>query len=175
MAEIAGEGGDSDEEEEEHSDDDEASEGDDVEEAEEVVDETADESIPSPSTSTSIPTTEPLTLENLTISSLNPPHSGSEEEEEEGEEGEESGSQSGSERSEVETISHRRHRPSTRLPPPTASNVESIVTDKLARMKKSTERRHHGKKLVSSNVLGKQKGSKMKSDARRAIKDSTQF
>lgn len=174
MAEIAGEGGDSDEEEEEHSDDDEASEGEEVEEEEEVSEETADESNPPPSTSTSIPTLEPLTLENLTIPSLNPLHSGLEDEEE-GDEEDESGSQSGSEQSEVETISHRRHRPSTRLPPPTASNVESIVTDKLARMKKSTERRHHGKKLVSSNVLGKQKGSKMKSDARRAIKDSTQF
>ncbi|KAK4699811.1 RIO kinase 2, partial [Phenoliferia sp. Uapishka_3] len=95
--------------------------------------------------------------------------------EEEEEDEEEEGQDDEEEVEEEEIVSHRRHRPSTRAPPPTAADVGSIVTDRLARAKKSTERKHHGKKPVSANVLGKGKGSKMKSDSRRAIKDSTQF
>ena len=73
------------------------------------------------------------------------------------------------------TASHRRHRPSTRTPQPNANEVGSIVSERIARSKKSTERKHHGKKLASGNVLGKQKGSKMRMDARRNIKESQSF
>ena len=73
------------------------------------------------------------------------------------------------------TASHRRHRPSTRTPAPSASEVGNIISDRLARSKKSTEKKHHGKKLASGSVLGKHKGSKMRMDARRNIKESQSF
>lgn len=68
--------------------------------------------------------------------------------------------------------SHRRHRPSARR---TAPDVSSIVTQGLRRAKKSTERKHHGKKPVTANVLGRQRGSKSKQDTKRTIKDANTF
>lgn len=50
-------------------------------------------------------------------------------------------------------------------------DVESIVTAKLNRQHKSSERKHHGKKTASSNVLGRQKGSKKKTSHNAAIKE----
>ncbi|BGP49450.1 Serine/threonine-protein kinase rio2 [Rhodotorula kratochvilovae] len=60
------------------------------------------------------------------------------------------------------SAAHRRHRPSA---PRVTRDVESIVTSALSRQKKQSERRHHGKKPVSANVLGRQKGSKKKQNA----------
>ncbi|BGP23208.1 RIO kinase 2 [Rhodotorula toruloides] len=44
-------------------------------------------------------------------------------------------------------------------------DVESIVSSSLSKQKARQERRHHGKKPVSANVLGRQKGSKKKQNA----------
>ena len=44
-------------------------------------------------------------------------------------------------------------------------DVEAIVTASLTRSKAQQDRRHHGKKPVSANVLGRQKGSKKKQNA----------
>lgn len=68
--------------------------------------------------------------------------------------------------------SHRRHRPSARR---TAPDVNSIVSEGLRRAKKTTERKHHGKKPVTANVLGRQRGSKSKQDTNRTIKDANTF
>lgn len=170
MDQLEGRGSDDESsEDEEHSD---ASDEDDAEAAPQDVDADA------------LPTSEePPQLENLKISD--------EAEEKEGEDDEDD---DGSDEDDLEeVVSHRRHRPSKRAPPPTASDVGSsasdlisclkicllscnpVVTERLARQKRSTERQHHGKKPVSANVLGKSKGSKLKSDARRHIKDSAQF
>ncbi|GAA5849149.1 hypothetical protein JCM8547_006462 [Rhodosporidiobolus lusitaniae] len=60
-----------------------------------------------------------------------------------------------------------RHRPRAKRQ---TRDVESIVTASLSRKKNAQERRHHGKKVASSNVLGRQKGSKKKLDKSREIK-----
>ncbi|GAA6049375.1 hypothetical protein JCM3770_007314 [Rhodotorula araucariae] len=60
------------------------------------------------------------------------------------------------------SAAHRRHRPSA---PRVTRDVESIVTSALTRQKAQSERRHHGKKTASANVLGRQKGSKKKQNA----------
>lgn len=44
-------------------------------------------------------------------------------------------------------------------------DVEAIVSASLSRSKAQQDRRHHGKKPVSANVLGRQKGSKKKQNA----------
>ncbi|GAA5970094.1 hypothetical protein JCM3765_006100 [Sporobolomyces pararoseus] len=49
-------------------------------------------------------------------------------------------------------------------------DVTGIVTASLTRQQKSSERKHHGKKVASSNVLGRQKGSKKKASHNAAIK-----
>lgn len=49
-------------------------------------------------------------------------------------------------------------------------DVTGIVTASLTRQQKSAERKHHGKKVASSNVLGRQKGSKKKASHNAAIK-----
>ncbi|SCV70258.1 BQ2448_1652 [Microbotryum intermedium] len=79
--------------------------------------------------------------------------------------------------SEIETDlpKHRQHRPSARRVPCEPPDVSAIVTSSLKKQKSSTERRHHGKKLVTANVLGRQRGSKMKQDSRRSIKESNFF
>ncbi|GAA5889957.1 hypothetical protein JCM6882_009182, partial [Rhodosporidiobolus microsporus] len=62
---------------------------------------------------------------------------------------------------------HRRHRPSAKRQ---TRDVEAIVTASLSSSKKRQERQHHGKKAASANVLGRQKGSKKKTDRTREIK-----
>lgn len=187
MAEVAAEE-ESDEEDEEHSEesgDEEEEEGEESTTKAEASSSTA--SIPPPPPHNTAPLSSSLffapepslaPLESLSLSNLDlsealhdsdsaTSNSGaSDGEEEEGSE---------TESNFTETLSHRRHRPSTRVPPPSAADVGAIVTDRLARLKKTTERRHHGGKPQSANVLGKHKGSKMKSDARRAIKSDSQF
>lgn len=44
-------------------------------------------------------------------------------------------------------------------------DVETIVSSSLSKQKVRQERRHHGKKPVSANVLGRQRGSKKKQNA----------
>ncbi|SCZ87391.1 BZ3500_MvSof-1268-A1-R1_Chr2-2g04857 [Microbotryum saponariae] len=88
--------------------------------------------------------------------------------------GEESEGESNS-ASESDLPNHRQHRPSARRIPRETPDVSSIVTSSLKKQKSSTERRHHGKKPVTANVLGRQKGSKMKQDSRRGIKEASFF
>lgn len=176
MAEVAGEDDDDDEE---HSDDEEEEDeaGTEREEGNEEQ-ESIQESIPLTSTSSipetksmthSIPT-ETLSLSNLDLSEIhNDSNSNSEDDDDE-----EDGSSDDDRESLTESVSHRRHRPSTRTAPPTAADVGAIVTEKLAKTKRRNEKRHGGKSN-SAGILGKQKGSKLKSDARRAIKDNAQF
>lgn len=57
----------------------------------------------------------------------------------------------------------------------TSPDVTAVVTERLRKSKISTERKHHGKKPAASALLGRQKGSKRKQDARRAIKDGDTF
>lgn len=175
-AERGEEGSDDDENSEEHSDVDHFEEEEEVEEVEEEE-------------STTIPNSseEPITLENLHLhssalgkdpsssssSSSHDDHTTTRDDENSSEEDDDRSTTADSLTS--STASHRRHRPSHRTPAPSASEVGTIVSDRLARSKKSTERKHHGKKLASGNVLGKQKGSKMRMDARRNIKESQSF
>ena len=175
-AERGEEGSDDEMDEEEHSDDDQDEE--EVEEEEEVEGgDVEDSSTPS--------TEEPITLENLHLHSSalgnDPPSSSSGSSHDDRTTRGEASSSDEDDRSTTadsltsSTASHRRHRPSHRTPAPSASEVGTIISDRLARSKKSTERKHHGKKLASGNVLGKQKGSKMRMDARRNIKESQSF
>lgn len=101
--------------------------------------------------------------------------------EEESEEEEEEDSDEGEDDSEEEEESgdeadhDRRQRDKEARPPrigrrPVRSgngkrDVEAIVTASLSRSKAQQDRRHHGKKPVSANVLGRQKGSKKKQNA----------
>ncbi|KAI5477943.1 hypothetical protein MNV49_005733 [Pseudohyphozyma bogoriensis] len=158
---ASGMGGESgSEEEEEHSDvsdeEEEEEEGEDVEE--EVEDEEMEEE------------EEPPSLDNLKLDAP----AGSDEEDEDEDDSDDDGSdtegEGGRTDDDLETLPDQ---PSRRKMRSTKKkDVESIVADKLARLKKSTEKRHHGKKAGTSGVLGRSKGSKQKSDSRRAVKDS---
>lgn len=182
MAEVAGEGEDS-EEDEEHSDDDD--EGDEEEEegqVEEGQEEVEQEPIETSTTSkVEIIPQPPLELESLSLSNLDlseihgDSNSDSEDDNDNNNDNDNDSDESFDDRESLaDSISHRRHRPSTRVPPPSAAEVGTIVTERLARLKRNTERKHGGR-AQSANVLGKQKGSKMKNDTRRAIKDNAQF
>lgn len=172
MAEVAAhEAEEGDSEDEEHSDDDGEEDEEEVEEEEATTAE-SDERIPVVE-----PTEDPPSLDTLAISKDAPT-----EEDDENENEDDSASDSdvsSTFSSDRETLadagSHRRHRPSKRLAPKKPVDVEQIVADKLRRTKASTERRHHGKKTATANVLGRQKGSKKKQDPRRAIKDANTF
>ena len=158
MAEIVEENED---EEEEHSDDEE--------EEEEEEDSTPHD---------------PLTLENLHLNpSLHLP-STSDSDDESASSQSHSGTETGAHpstssvagRSEdgISTVFGQRSRRRPHVPR-TTPNVEEIVTDRLKRNLKSSEKKHHGKKPVTSGVLGRMKGSKMRSDSRRNIKESQDF
>ncbi|GAA5895643.1 protein kinase RIO2 [Sporobolomyces salmoneus] len=92
-----------------------------------------------------------------------------EEEEEEEETESEDEEDSEEEASEAESIapSQAPHVRPKRQP----RDVTGIVTASLTRQHKSSERKHHGKKVASSNVLGRQKGSKKKQSHNAAIKE----
>ncbi|GAA6017596.1 hypothetical protein JCM8202_000345 [Rhodotorula sphaerocarpa] len=102
------------------------------------------------------------------------PEDGEEEKEDEEEEEDDDDSEEGSEEEgsdlgeEAEEEAAARTRPPrvARRPARTgARDVESIVSASLSRTKAQQDRRHHGKKPVSANVLGRQKGSKKKQNA----------
>jgi hypothetical protein len=175
MAEIAAheavEDGSDDEEDEEHSDASDAGEGE-----EELVEEKIDASAPQDDRIPDVePTSSPPSLENLHLSPLSTTDPADDDSNSSSNE-QDSDSEDESDRDTIaESLAHRRHRPSKRTAPPTAADVGAIVTEKLRRAKTSTERRHHGKKPVTANVLGRQRGSKMKQDSRRAIKDANTF
>ncbi|KAK4057549.1 Serine/threonine-protein kinase rio2 [Microbotryomycetes sp. JL221] len=57
----------------------------------------------------------------------------------------------------------------------TQVDITAVVADKLKRSKIGNERKHHGKKPASAQLLGRQRGSKPKQDARRGIKDADIF
>lgn len=170
MAEVAGEGEDSDEDEEHSEESGDEEEGqEEVEEAEIIETSTTSttaEPIPQP----------PLELESLSLSNLDLSeiHGDSNSDSEDDNDNDSDAESYDDRESLADSISHRRHRPSTRVPPPSAAEVGTIVTERLARLKRNTERKHGGR-AQSANVLGKQKGSKMKNDTRRAIKDNAQF
>ncbi|GAA5974434.1 hypothetical protein JCM11641_003209 [Rhodosporidiobolus odoratus] len=130
---------------------------------------------------------EPPSLASLTLESSSAPEAAkstpevegqAEEKEEEDDDDEEndseedadsnSNSDSGSDLapSEVGTSAPRFRRGPKRQP----RDVESIVTASISRKKAQRERRHHGGKAASANVLGRQKGSKKKQDKSREIK-----
>ncbi|BGP17523.1 hypothetical protein JCM10213_008256 [Rhodosporidiobolus nylandii] len=147
---------------EEYSDESEAEEEEDAEDA------------PEPSSSSSAPAAaDPPSLDSLSLDAPSaPPAEDDEEEEEEGSDEEdsddESGSGSGSDvaPSEAGTSAPRFRRGPKRQP----RDVEGIVSASLGRKKAQSERRHHGKKAASANMLGRQKGSKKKLDKHREIK-----
>lgn len=173
MAQIAEEGDAEEEgEDEEHSDADE--------DDEDTAGEEEDSQALSPSA--------PLTLENLHLHpSTQLPNDGDSDDDavpgvDDDDEGTEGASVAGTSETgrtddDISTVAGQksRRRKPARTPAPTAADVGSIVTERLARAKKSTERQHHGKKMASSSVLGKQKGSKMRMDTNRAIKESSEF
>lgn len=174
MAEVAREAGSDNSEEEEHSDD---------EVEEEQTDATPQVQETVVPIATLVLAEEPMTLENLHLHSvaMGNTASGDENDDEDDDATSRASDSDEDDRSTTadstvsSTASHRRHRPSTRTPAPTSADVGAIVTERLARSKKSTEKKHHGKKPASSNVLGKQKGSKMRMDSRRNIKESQDF
>lgn len=169
------------EDEAEEEDEEEYSEEDTADEAE------AEEEFNHPSTSTPY---EPLTLENLHLHPTshrdsNYDHDSDDEDENENAEqdsndGTETGTQTSAGRTDdgLSTLfgeKSRKRRPNTRTAPATPEELTAIVSDRLAKTKKSGERKHHGGKPVTSGVLGRMKGSKMRSDARRNIKESQDF
>lgn len=167
MAEIAGreesEGSDS----EEHSDDDAE------EEEEERAAEEEQEEEPSATTEQDerielAPSAE--AEPSLASLSLDPPAASDDEDEDELASDAESTTSSTFSTALTDMGTHRRHRPSTKR---TTPDVSSIVQNKLAKSKSSTERKHHGKKAVTANILGRQKGSKKKQDKTREIKDAS--
>lgn len=121
------------------------------------------------------PTTTTTTLEdatdrfgNLLIAEPEDEEDEEDEEEESGEEDEDGNSDEG-ESSDVGSVAPSqapRMRPKRQ-----ARDVSGIVTASLTRQQKSSERKHHGKKVASSNVLGRQKGSKKKASHNAAIKE----
>ena len=170
MAEIAAH--EEAEEEEEHSDADEEEE-DDEQEGEDDAEEAE-------STPAAADATEPPSLDTLSLADQppHPPTSEPEHDEAANDDDDVSNSDSDAESdgsaapSVADTLAHRRHRPSARR---TAPDVAAIVTNKLAKNKASSERKHHGKKPQTSNVLGRNKGSKAKQSRTRAIKDGGEF
>jgi RIO kinase 2 len=102
---------------------------------------------------------------NLLITEPEEDEEDSEEEEEDDDEEEDSGDETSSEVESIAPSQAPRLRPK-RQP----RDVEGIVTASLTRQQKSSERKHHGKKVASSNVLGRQKGSKKKASHNAAIK-----
>lgn len=176
MAEIAAH--EEEELDEEHSDADEEDEdGDSEEEVEGEGAETAETPEPTPAT-----TAEPPSLESLSLADQppHPPTSDPEHDQDPAAANDDDDSDSNSDAestgslapSMADTLSHRRHRPSARR---VAPDVTAIVTNKLAKNKASSERKHHGKKQATSNVLGRNKGSKAKQSQTRAIKDGGDF
>lgn len=180
MAEIAGreesEGSDS----EEHSDDD--AEEEEEEEGEQAAEEGQQQEGPSSTTTAEQdkriePTLAPSAVaeEEPSLASLSieaPPTSDSNNDDEDASDAESDASEASSAFSTALTDmgTHRRHRPSTKR---TTPDVSSIVQNKLAKSKTSTERKHHGKKAVTANILGRQKGSKKKQDKTREIRDAS--
>ncbi len=169
MAEIAAH--EEAEESEEHSDEDEQ----DDEDEHEGADEDARAAEPTAADATA---TEPPSLDTLSLA-YQPPHPPTSEPEhdeaddkEDDEDDSEAESDDSAAPSVADTLAHRRHRPSARR---TAPDVAAIVTNKLAKNKASSERKHHGKKPQTSNVLGRNKGSKAKQSRTRAIKDGGDF
>ncbi|GAA5997423.1 hypothetical protein JCM5350_006786, partial [Sporobolomyces pararoseus] len=105
---------------------------------------------------------------NLLIS--DPQEQEEEEDEEESEEEEEEEEEEG-ESSDVGSVAPSQAPQLRRKRQP--RDVTGIVTASLTRQQKSSERKHHGKKVASSNVLGRQKGSKKKASHNAAIKQGT--
>lgn len=103
------------------------------------------------------------------------PEDGAEEEEDEEEADDDDDSEEGSEEEDGSDLGEEaEEEAAARTPPPRlarrpartgARDVESIVSASLSRTKAQQDRRHHGKKPVSANVLGRQKGSKKKQNA----------
>lgn len=175
MAEIAAH--EEEELDEEHSDADEQEANEDEDEEDEgAKTETEEAAEPTP-TNAAPGSTEPLTLESLSLADQ-PPHPPTSDPEHDEDDEAEAASHSDAESdgslapSMADTLSHRRHRPSARR---TAPDVSAIVTNRLAKTKASSERKHHGKKQATSNVLGRNKGSKAKQSQTRAIKDGGDF
>lgn len=54
-------------------------------------------------------------------------------------------------------------------------DVSTIVTDSIARARKSQQRQHHSRKATSAQMLGKRKGSKARADVRSGIKSGGDF
>ncbi|GAA6019643.1 hypothetical protein JCM10207_006954 [Rhodosporidiobolus poonsookiae] len=115
---------------------------------------------------------EPPSLDALSLDAeARPPAAGDEDEEHAEEEEDDDDGSDDDDASDASSLSapaaHRRHRPTTKRQ---TRDVESIVSASLGRQKAQTERRHHGKRAASANVLGRQKGSKKKNDTQREIK-----
>ncbi|GAA6058983.1 hypothetical protein JCM10212_001693 [Sporobolomyces blumeae] len=92
------------------------------------------------------------------------------EDEDEEEEDEDDEDDAGSDASAARPVAQGTRAPKTR-PKRQVRDVSSIVTASLTRQQKSSERRHHGKRAASANVLGRQKGSKKKQSHSKAIKE----
>ena len=160
---------------EESSGDDEEHSDDDAEEEEDVEADEGEEANPEAGPSSDVeriaPSADEPTLESLSLQESTT----EKEEQEEGDE-EENSEEDSDDDSDLDSLAdagaHRRHRPSAKR---VERDVSSIVQNKLAKAKTSTERKHHGKKPVTANILGRQKGSKKKQDSRRAIKDANTF
>ncbi|GAA5827524.1 hypothetical protein JCM11251_003848 [Rhodosporidiobolus azoricus] len=153
---------------EEYSDE----EQDDEDEGEEEQGEEA-EAVPSTSAS-AVHGEEPPSLDLLRVDDGEGPRGG-EDEDEEDENSDDDDEQQDDDASSIHSsgadtsapLSHRRHRPTAKRQ---TRDVEAIVTASLSSQKKRQERQHHGKRTASSNVLGRQKGSKKKTDKTREIK-----
>ena len=62
-----------------------------------------------------------------------------------------------------------------RRPADAKRDVSTIVTDSIARARKSQQRQHHSRKATSAQMLGKRKGSKARADVRAGIKSGGDF
>ncbi|GAA5940021.1 hypothetical protein JCM1841_001950 [Sporobolomyces salmonicolor] len=175
MAELAAHDAQNGEDEPEEYSDEEEEEDDEEEEEGQAEEEERDEAATGPSSSA--PTDQPPSLDSLHISSPPPADLASSHNDDADSADSASDAESTSSRSSHGSLTssvapHRTHRPARVNRTRQTRDVEAIVTSSLSKKKAQGERKHHGKKVASSNVLGRQKGSKKKQDKLRDIKDA---
>ncbi|GAA5955909.1 hypothetical protein JCM21900_003869 [Sporobolomyces salmonicolor] len=175
MAELAAHDAQNGEDEPEEYSDEEEEDDDEEEEEAQAEEERDEEAATGPSSSA--PTDQPPSLDSLHISSpppadLAPSHNDDDDAADSASDAESTFSRSSHGSLTSSVAPHRTHRPARVNRTRQTRDVEAIVTSSLSKKKAQGERKHHGKKVASSNVLGRQKGSKKKQDKSRDIKDA---
>ncbi|GAA5909549.1 hypothetical protein JCM5296_003870 [Sporobolomyces johnsonii] len=174
MAELAAHDAQNGEDEPEEYSDEEEEDDDEEQDDGQAEEERGEEATAEPSSSAS--TDQPPSLDSLHVSSP-PPVDPSPSHPDVDDADPASDAESTSSRSSHDSLTssvapHRTHRPARVNRTRQTRDVEAIVASSLSKKKAQGERKHHGKKVASSNALGRQKGSKKKQDKSRDIKDA---